>query len=127
MSFKLEIVRTETANTYTTTALASTVTLAEYRVDGEEKKTQAGEGCALVLIVDGVQRDLLPGKTYEVESSYVIREVKVYRVGGPSAAPLVRCQGRGEGYLLVPSGTAGGWRQNRRGWLRYRGHRGRRI
>jgi len=87
MSFKLEIIRTETANTYTTTALASTVTLAEVRADGEGKKMQAGEGCALVLIVDGIQRDLLPGKTYEVADSYVIREVKVYRIGGPSAAP----------------------------------------
>lgn len=87
MSCKLEIVRTETANYYTTTALASTVTLAEYRVDGEEKKVQAGEGCALVLVVDGVQRDLLPGKTYDVEDSFVVREVKIYRVGGPSAAP----------------------------------------
>ena len=37
MSFKLEIIRTETANTYTTTALASTVTLAEVRADGEER------------------------------------------------------------------------------------------
>jgi len=87
MSFKLEIIRTETANTYTTTALASTVTLAEVRADGEGKKMQAGEGCALVLIVDGIQRDLLPGKMYEVADSYVIREVKVYRIGGPSAAP----------------------------------------
>ena len=87
MSFKLEIVRTETANTYTTTALASTVISAEYRVDGKDEKVQAGEGCALVLVVDGAQRDLLPGKAYEVEDSYVIREVKIYRIGGPSAAP----------------------------------------
>ena len=87
MSFKLEIIRTETANTYTTTALASTVTAAEYVADGKTEKLQAAEGCALVLIVDGVQRDLLPGKTYEVENSYVLREVKIYRIGGPSAAP----------------------------------------
>ncbi len=87
MGFKLEIVRTETANYYTTTALASTVISAEYLVDGEMKNTSAAEGCALVLVVDGAQRDLLPGKSYEVAESFVIREVKVYRVGGPSAAP----------------------------------------
>lgn len=87
MSFKLEVVRTETANTYTTTALASTVIEAVCLVDGEERKSRAGEGCALVLIVDGAQRDLLPGKSYEVNDSFVIREVKVYRIGGPSAAP----------------------------------------
>ena len=84
---KLEIIRTETANTYTTTALASTVIAAEYAVDGKAEKVQAGEGCALVLIVDGIQRDLLPGKTYDVTDSFVLREVKVYRIGGPSAAP----------------------------------------
>lgn len=84
---KLEIIRTETANTYTTTALASTVIAAEYAVDGKAEKAQAGEGCALVLIVDGIQRDLLPGKSYDVTDSFVLREVKVYRIGGPSAAP----------------------------------------
>lgn len=87
MSLKLEIVCTETANNYTTTAIASTVTRAEYLEDGKKATVQAGEGCALVLIVDGVQRDLLPGAAYDVEDSFVIREVKVYRVGGPSAAP----------------------------------------
>lgn len=87
MSFKLEIISTETANTYTTTAQASTVIMAEIRADGEEKKMRSGDGCALVLVVDGVQRDLLPGLSYEVNDSYVVREVRVYRVGGPSAAP----------------------------------------
>ncbi|MBR5571587.1 MAG: hypothetical protein IKV99_02980 [Oscillospiraceae bacterium] len=87
MSVKLEILRTETANTYTTTALASTVTFAEYSVDGEVKTMTAADGCALVLVVDGVQQDLLSGKTYEAEDSFTVREVKVYRIGGPSAAP----------------------------------------
>ena len=89
MSVKLEILRTETANTYTTTALASTVTFAEYSVDGEVKTMTAADGCALVLVVDGVQQDLLPGKAYEAKDSFTVREVKVYRVGGPSAAPWV--------------------------------------
>ena len=87
MSMKLAILRTETANTYTTTALASTVTFAEYSVDGEVKTMTAAEGCALVLVVDGVQQDLLSGKAYEVKDSFTVREVKIYRVGGPSAAP----------------------------------------
>ena len=72
---KLEILRTETANTYTTTALASTVIFAEYSVDGESKTMTAAEGCALVLVVDGVQRDLLPGCTYEVEDSFTLRVI----------------------------------------------------
>ena len=87
MSMKLAILRTETANTYTTTALASTVTFAEYSVDGEVKTMTAAAGSALVLVVDGVQQDLLSGKTYEAEESFTIREVKIYRIGGPSAAP----------------------------------------
>ena len=87
MSVKLEIIRTETANNYTTTAIASTVTLAEYAVDGKNEVLKANDGYSLILVVDGVQRDLLPGKTYDVEESYVLRELKVYRKGGPSAAP----------------------------------------
>ena len=87
MSMKLTILRTEVANDYTTTAIASTVTAAEYAVDGKATTMTAAEGCALVLVVDGVQRDLLAGCTYEVEDSFTVREVKVYRVGGPSAAP----------------------------------------
>ena len=87
MSMKLTILRTEVANDYTTTAIASTVTAAEYAVDGKATTMTAAEGCALVLVVDGVQRDLLAGCTYEVEDSFTIREVKIYRVGGPSAAP----------------------------------------
>ena len=87
MSMKLAILRTETANTYTTTALASTVTFAEYSVDGEVKTMTAAAGSALVLVVDGVQQDLLSGKVYEAKDSFTVREVKIYRVGGPSAAP----------------------------------------
>lgn len=89
MSMKLQIVATKAANDYTTTAVASTVVAVEYTVDGKAETMTAAAGCALVLVVDGVQRDLLTGKTYEVEDSFTIREVKVYRVGGPSAAPWV--------------------------------------
>ena len=71
MSMKLTILRTEVANDYTTTAIASTVTAAEYAVDGKATTMTAAEGCALVLVVDGVQRDLLAGCTYEVEDRKV--------------------------------------------------------
>ena len=85
----LEIISTVVANDYTTTAIASTVTAATYKVDGEEKTVTAEEGHALVLVVDGVQKDLLAGKTYEVKDQYMIKSVKVYRVGGPKAAPWI--------------------------------------
>ncbi len=84
----LEIMKTETANNYTSTAVASTVYSAIYKIDGvEEKKTAEKEKEALVLVVDGAQKDLLPGKVYEVNETYSIVPVKVYRSGGPSAAP----------------------------------------
>ena len=86
---KLEIIRTSAANNYTTTALASTVLSAEYRWEGKENSVSAAEGFTLVLIVDGAQRDLLPGASYEVNDGFRIREVRVYRVGGPSAAPWI--------------------------------------
>ncbi len=87
MSKILEIVNTKTANTYTTTALASTVIAATYCLDGAENTIEAGEGETLVLVADGVQKDLLPGKRYEVETDCAIKAVRVYNVGGPKAAP----------------------------------------
>ncbi len=86
MGKKLEILRTETANDYTTTAIASTVVAAEYRCDGKTETVRAGEGSALVLVADGAQRDLLPGAEYDTER-FQIKSVRVCRVGGPSAAP----------------------------------------
>ncbi|MCD8300314.1 MAG: hypothetical protein LUC41_03975 [Clostridiales bacterium] len=83
----LEIIKTSVANDYTSTAMASTVIGAEYRLDGVDGSIAAAEGKALVLVVDGVQKDLLPGKTYEVEADCRIAEVGVYKIGGPSAAP----------------------------------------
>ncbi len=85
----LEIISTSVANDYTTTAIASTVTAATYNADGVEKTVTAEEGHALVLVVDGVQKDLLAGKSYEVKDQYLIKSVKVYRVGGPKAAPWI--------------------------------------
>lgn len=85
----LEIISTSVANDYTTTAIASTVTAVTYKVDGKEKSLAAEEGNALVLVVDGVQRDLLAGKTYEVNEQYLMKSVKIYRVGGPKAAPWI--------------------------------------
>ena len=85
----LEIIRTSVANDYTTTAIASTVTEVTYKIDGEEKTAAADEGHALVLVVDGAQKDLVAGKAYEVKDQYLIKSVKVYRVGGPKAAPWI--------------------------------------
>ncbi|MCD8230617.1 MAG: hypothetical protein LUD14_02120 [Clostridiales bacterium] len=83
----LEIIRTEVANNYTTTAIASTVIGATYKTDGAEQTVSAGEGQTLILIVDGAQENLIPGASYEVKEGFEIISVGIYRVGGPSAAP----------------------------------------
>lgn len=84
----LEIIETKAANTYTSTAIASTVQAVRYRVDGEHLFFAAEEADeALVLIVDGVQKNLYPGLSYEVEQDFLIKPVKIRRTGGPSAAP----------------------------------------
>lgn len=85
----LEILRTSVANDNTSTAIASTVTAVDYKVDGEEQYVATEEGKTLVLVVDGVQKDLKAGKAYEVKEQYVIKNVKVYRIGGPKAAPWI--------------------------------------
>ena len=87
MSKQLEILRTGVRNDYTGTAVASSVYSADYRFDGEEQSVAVPEGQAIVLVVDGRQVDLLPGARYEVEKDFTLRAVKVYRIGGPSAAP----------------------------------------
>lgn len=84
---KLEIISTETANNYTSTAVASTVLSATYKENGTEHTVSAEEGKTLVLLVDGIQKDLLAGKTYEAEESYQLLPLKITRIGGPSAAP----------------------------------------
>ncbi len=84
---KLEINDTTVANHYTSTAVASTVTGATYRVDGTEQTVTAADGNVLVLIVDDAQVDLLPGKTYDVQDSFAFVETAVYKIGGPKAAP----------------------------------------
>ena len=86
---KLEVVSTQTINNYTTTAIASSPTAAVCSVDGKEVSYAAGEGQVLVLVVDGVQKDLVPGKVYEEIGTYEIVPVAITRVGGPSAAPWV--------------------------------------
>ena len=86
---KLEIVSTNVINDYTTTAVASTVTAATYKVDGKEETVTAEEGKVLVLVVDKAQRDLIPGAAYDVEESFEIVPVKITRKGGPSAAPWI--------------------------------------
>lgn len=85
----LQIIRTTVANNYTTTAIASTVLSAEYQWEGKTETATAADGHTLVLVVDGAQRDLLPGTSYDVKDRFQIKEVKVYRVGGPSAAPWI--------------------------------------
>ena len=86
---KLEIISTNVINDYTTTAIASTVTAATYKLDGVEETIAAEEGKVLVLVVDKAQRDLIPGASYEVEGSFEIVPVKITRCGGPSAAPWI--------------------------------------
>ncbi len=87
MKTTLQILKTTVANDYTSTAVASTVTSATYSVNGTEKTITADDGQALVLVVDGVQKNLLPGVSYEVSDHFSIVPVKIYRIGGPSAAP----------------------------------------
>ncbi|MCD8365852.1 MAG: hypothetical protein LUC83_08615, partial [Clostridiales bacterium] len=83
----LEIIRTEVANNYTTTSIASTVISATYKTDGAEQTVSADQGQTLVLVVDGTQKNLVPGASYEVNEGFEIAAVGIYRVGGPSAAP----------------------------------------
>ncbi|MCD8150378.1 MAG: hypothetical protein LUE92_12650 [Clostridiales bacterium] len=83
----LEIIRTEVANNYTSTAIASMVIGATYKTDGEEQTITAGEGQTLVLVVDGVQENLVPGASYEVKEGFEIVAISIYKAGGPSAAP----------------------------------------
>ena len=72
----LEVVNTKTANDYTTAAIASTVISATYRLEGKETEVSA-EGHGLVLVVDGVQKDLLEGVSYDVNDSFVeIRNIR---------------------------------------------------
>ena len=76
---KLEIISTSVINHYNISGIASSVTGAVYRIDGKEE--------VLVLVVDGVQKDLLAGKSYDVKDSFEFVSVKVNRIGGPNAAP----------------------------------------
>lgn len=84
---KLEIVSTSVINHYNISGIASSVTGVTFRADGAEQQVKASDDHVLVLVADGVQEDLLAGKTYEVKDSYKFVEVKVNRIGGPSAAP----------------------------------------
>ena len=84
---KLEIIRTSVLNHFNISGIASSVTEAVFRADGDEQQVKAEEGYVLVLVVDGVQKDLLAGRSYEVRDSFKFAHVKVNRIGGPSAAP----------------------------------------
>ena len=86
---KLEIISTSLVNDYNATGIASTVTGAEYKADGKAESVKAKDGEVLVLVVDGVQKDLIAGKTYDVEGKFDFVSTKVYRKAGPSAAPWV--------------------------------------
>ncbi|MCF0228250.1 MAG: hypothetical protein HUJ76_00980 [Parasporobacterium sp.] len=89
---KLDIIRTSLVNDYNATGIASTVTAAEYAVDGKAECRTAGEGEVLVLVVDGAQKDLIGGRSYEVKDSFEIVSTKVYRKAGPSAAPWLNAK-----------------------------------
>jgi len=84
---KLEIISTSVINHYNISGIASSVTEVTFRADGREQQVSAAKDHVLVLVVDGIQQDLLAGKTYDVGTSYQFVEVKVNRIGGPSAAP----------------------------------------
>ena len=84
---KLEIISTSVINHYNISGIASSVVGAVYRIDGKEETMNAEEGNVLVLVVDGIQKDLLAGKSYDVKDSYEFASVKVNRIGGPNAAP----------------------------------------
>ena len=84
---KLEIISTSVINHYNISGIASSVIGAVYRIDGKEETMNAEEGNVLVLVVDGIQKDLLAGKSYDVKDSYEFASVKVNRIGGPNAAP----------------------------------------
>ena len=84
---KLNIISTTVINNYNISGIASSVTSAVYTVDGKEEKAAAEEGRVLVLIVDGKQKDLLAGKSYDAENTFEFAQVKVNRIQGPNAAP----------------------------------------
>ncbi|MBQ9031088.1 MAG: hypothetical protein IJ106_06500 [Parasporobacterium sp.] len=84
---KLEIISTSVINHYNISGIASSVTGVVYKADGREETVTAQEGKVLVLVIDGVQEDLLAGKSYEVKDTFKFVPVKVYKIGGPSAAP----------------------------------------
>ena len=86
---KLEIISTSLINDYNISGQASTATAAAIKIDGKEENVKAEEGKVLVLVVDGVQKDLLPGKSYDVNENYEFAAVKPARIGGPSSAPWV--------------------------------------
>ena len=83
----LEILKTTMLNDYNPSGICSSVTAADYSVDGEMKSAAAEDGKLLVLAVDGAQKDLVAGKKYEVSDNYEFIPVKAPRMGGPSAAP----------------------------------------
>ena len=84
---KLEIKNTILINNYNISGIASSVTGVVFAEDGVEKSINAPEGNVLVLVVDGAQKDLLAGKSYDVQNGYEFAQVKITRVGGPGAAP----------------------------------------
>jgi len=89
VKMKLEIISTTLINDYNISGIASSVTGADFRIDGREESVKADEGKVLVLVVDGAQKDLLAGREYEVTEKYEFVPVRITRVGGPSAAPWV--------------------------------------
>lgn len=90
----LEILKTTMLNDYNPSGIASSVTAADYKIDGKAESVSAGNGKLLVLVVDGVQEDLVAGKKYEVKDTYDFVPVKSPRKGGPSAAPWTNASER---------------------------------
>ncbi|MCF0142107.1 MAG: hypothetical protein HUJ75_01890, partial [Parasporobacterium sp.] len=76
---ELEIVSV-TTDTSTSTAASTHVTAVTYKYNGEEQTATAAEG-VLTLVVDGAQKDIKEGVTFDVESGYSFTDIAVVNSG----------------------------------------------
>jgi len=76
-------------NSDTSTGKASSVQKVTYTLDGKTYEKEAAKGNVLTLVVDGAQKNISKGASYEVSDSdaVTVKETKVYKSGGPSCPP----------------------------------------
>ncbi|WP_296117157.1 hypothetical protein [uncultured Eubacterium sp.] len=76
-------------NSDTSTGRASSVQSVTYTLNGKEYTQKAEDGKVLTLVVDGAQKNISKGASYEVSDSdaVTVKETKVYKSGGPSCPP----------------------------------------